>query len=60
MKAFIHIDVDEEDNVNIDAQGDVNEIVMMIVDVLCATAGQFEIPAKDIVKAVDNELEDWE
>jgi len=60
MKAFIHIDVDEEDNVNIDAQGDVNEIVMMIVDVLCATAGQFEIPAKDIVKAIDNELEDWE
>lgn len=60
MKTFIHIDVDEEDNVNIDAQGDVNEIVMMIVDVLCATAGQFEIPAKDIVKAIDNELEDWE
>ena len=60
MKAFIHIDVDEEDNVNIDVQGDVNEIVMMIVDVLCATAGQFEIPAKDIVKAIDNELEDWE
>jgi len=60
MKAFIHIDVDEEDNVNIDAQGDVNEIVMMIVDILCATAGQFEIPAKDIVKAIDNELEDWE
>lgn len=60
MKAFIHIDVDEEDNVNIDAQGDINEIVMMIVDVLCATAGQFEIPAKDIVKAIDNELEDWE
>lgn len=60
MKAFIHIDVDKEDNVNIDAQGDVNEIVMMIVDVLCATAGQFEIPAKDIVKAIDNELEDWE
>ena len=60
MKAFIHIDVDEEDNVNIDAQGDVNEIVLMIVDVLCATAGQFEIPAKDIVKAIDNELEDWE
>ena len=60
MKTFIHIDVDEEDNVNIDVQGDVNEIVMMIVDVLCATAGQFEIPAKDIVKAIDNELEDWE
>ena len=60
MKSFIHIDVDEEDNVNIDAQGDVNEIVMMIVDILCATAGQFEIPAKDIVKAIDNELEDWE
>lgn len=60
MKTFIHIDVDEEDNVNIDAQGDINEIVMMIVDVLCATAGQFEIPAKDIVKAIDNELEDWE
>lgn len=60
MKAFIHIDVDEEDNVNIDAQGDINEIVMMVVDVLCATAGQFEIPAKEIVKAIDNELEDWE
>ena len=60
MKTFIHIDVDEKDNVNIDVQGDVNEIVMMIVDVLCATAGQFEIPAKDIVKAIDNELEDWE
>lgn len=60
MKTFIHIDVDEKDNVNIDVQGDVNEIVMMIVDVLCATAGQFEIPAKEIVKAIDNELEDWE
>ena len=60
MKTFIHIDVDEEDNVNIDVQGDVNEIVMMIVDVLCATAGQYEIPAKEIVKAIDNELEDWE
>lgn len=40
MKSFIHIDVDDDENVNIDVEADLNEIVMMIVDVLCATAGQ--------------------
>lgn len=60
MKSFIHIDVDDDENVNIDVEADLNEIVMMIVDVLCATAGQYEISAKEIVKAIDNELEDWE
>lgn len=61
---FIQISVEPQENgkdkVTIAAQGELDDIVDMLIDVICAMAGEFEVTAKSIVKVIDNELEEWE
>jgi hypothetical protein len=61
---YIHADIEPlengKDKVTITAQGELDDMVDILIDIICAMAGEFGVTAKSIVKVIDDELEEWE
>lgn len=61
-EVYFRVETAEDNHVRISAKGSDEQIIQLLIDGICAFAAksQSNLKAKEVVRIIDQELEEWE